>query len=154
MVTIRTATINDLPQLSKLFDLYRIFYRKQTDVGEAKKFLAERINNKESVIFVAEEENDLLAFTQLYPQFSSTRMNRTWLLNDLFVLKEHRERGISKQLIEMAKQLAIKTNAAGLLLETEKTNIVGNRLYPSTGFVINETSNFYWWENGRKPESQ
>jgi hypothetical protein len=47
----------------------------------------------------------------------------------------------------MAKNLALKTNAAGLLLETEKNNQVGNRLYLSTGFAMNETSNFYWWEN-------
>ncbi len=147
MVIIRPATIQDVLQLSKLFDLYRIFYRKQSDVEGAKKFLSERIRNDESVIYVAEEENELLGFTQLYPQFSSTRMKRTWLLNDLFVLQEHRERGISKQLIEAAKQLALKTNAAGLLLETEKTNVVGNRLYPSSGFIMNTTNNFYWWEN-------
>jgi ribosomal protein S18 acetylase RimI-like enzyme len=154
MTIVRKATIDDLPQLAQLFDLYRVFYRKASDIEEAKKFLAERISNKESVIYVAEEENELLGFTQLYPQFSSTRMKRTWLLNDLFVLSKHRERGISKQLIETAKNLAVKTNAAGLLLETEKTNDVGNRLYPSTGFVMNVTSNFYWWENERKPESQ
>ncbi len=147
MLTIRTATIEDLQQLSKLFDQYRVFYHKQSDLEGAKKFLAERIKNNDSVIYVADEENELLGFTQLYPQFSSTRMKRAWLLNDLFVLREHRERGISKQLIEKAKQLAIKTNAAGLLLETDKTNTVGNRLYPSTGFVMNETSNFYWWQN-------
>jgi GNAT superfamily N-acetyltransferase len=147
VVIIRPATIQDVLQLSKLFDLYRIFYRKQSDVEGAKKFLSERIRNDESVIYVAEEENELLGFTQLYPQFSSTRMKRTWLLNDLFVLQEHRERGISKQLIEAAKQLALKTNAAGLLLETEKTNVVGNRLYPSSGFIMNTTNNFYWWEN-------
>lgn len=147
MVIIRTATLNDLPQLAQLFDFYRVFYRKTSDIEGAKKFIAERISNKESVIYVAEEEKDLLGFTQLYPQFSSTRMKHSWLLNDLFVLKEHRERGISKQLIEMAKQLSIKTNAAGLALETEKTNTVGNKLYPATGFVMNETSNFYWWQN-------
>jgi ribosomal protein S18 acetylase RimI-like enzyme len=147
MVIIRRATIDDLTQLAQLFDLYRIFYRKESDIEESKKFLSERITNKESVIYVAEEENVLLGFTQLYPQFSSTRMKRTWLLNDLFILKEHRERGISKQLISMAKKLSTETNAAGLLLETEKTNAVGNKLYPSTGFAINETSNFYWWEN-------
>jgi len=81
-------------------------------------------------------------------------MKRSWLLNDLFVLEEHRERGISKQLIEIAKNLAAKTNAVGLLLETEKTNQVGNRLYPYTVFIMNETSNSYWWENYRKTESQ
>ncbi|HLK26989.1 MAG TPA: GNAT family N-acetyltransferase [Puia sp.] len=146
MIVIRNARIEDVAQLSKLFDLYRIFYRKQSDIEGAKNFLYERIKNNESVIYVAEEENELLGFTQLYPQFTSTRMKRSWLLNDLFVLQEHRERGISKQLIEAAKQLAIKTNAAGLLLETEKTNTVGNRLYPSAGFALYDSSNFYWWD--------
>jgi GNAT superfamily N-acetyltransferase len=154
MITIRNATIDDLSQLAQLFDLYRIFYRKVSDIEGAKKFLAERISNNESVIYIAEEEERLLGFPQLFPQFASTRMKRSWLLNDLFVLEEHRERGISKQLIEMAKNLAVKTQAAGLLLDTEKTNPVGNRLYPSVGFVMNETSNFYWSENERKTESQ
>ncbi len=149
MVIIRAAAINDVPQLSKLFDLYRVWYRKQSDVEGAKNFLIERIKNNDSVIYVADEENELLGFTQLYPQFSSTRMKRLWLLNDLFVVQQHRERGISKQLLEMAKQLAIKSNAAGLLLETEKTNVVGNKLYPSTGFVLYDSNNFYWWENGQ-----
>jgi GNAT superfamily N-acetyltransferase len=147
MIIIRIATMDDLPQLAQLFDLYRVFYHKTSDIEGAKNFIAERISNKESVIYVADEEKSLIGFTQLYPQFSSTRMKRSWLLNDLFVLKEHRERGVSKKLIEMAKNLALQSNAAGLLLETEKTNQVGNRLYPSAGFVKNETSNFYWWEN-------
>ncbi|HVM87412.1 MAG TPA: GNAT family N-acetyltransferase [Puia sp.] len=147
MVIIRKAASDDLPQLSKLFDQYRVWYRKPSDIGRAKQFLQERIKNNESIIYVAEEEKELLGFTQLYPQFSSTRMKRSWLLNDLFVLPEHRERGISKQLIAMAKQLAVNTGAAGVLLETEKTNLVGNRLYPSTGFVLYDLVNFYWWEN-------
>jgi GNAT superfamily N-acetyltransferase len=147
MIIIRTASLNDLPQLSSLFNLYRVFYRKQPDIEGANTFLRERIQNSESVIYVAEEERELLGFTQLYPQFSSTRMKRSWLLNDLFVAQEYRGRGISKQLLEAAKQLAGDTNAAGLLLETEKTNQAGNRLYPSAGFVLYDETNFYWWEN-------
>lgn len=144
---IRKATINDLPQLSELFDHYRIFYRKTSDIEGAKKFLKERISNNDSVIFVAEKENQLSGFTQLYPQFSSTRMKRYWLLNDLFVREDQRGKGISKKLIDEAKQLAKETSAAGLMLETEKTNIVGNNLYPSVDFALNETNNFYWWNN-------
>ncbi len=146
MIVIRAARMDDLDQLAHLFDLYRIFYGKPSDMEEAKKFLSERIRTKESVIYVADEEKSLLGFTQLYPQFSSIRMKRSWLLNDLFVLKAHRKRGISKQLIERAKNLVLKTGAAGILLETDKSNLVGNRLYLSTGFVLNEKSNFYWWE--------
>jgi len=56
MVIIRTATIDDLPQLAQLFDLYRIFYQKASDIEGAKKFLSERISNNESVIYVAEEK--------------------------------------------------------------------------------------------------
>src|SRR5579871_239269 len=111
---IKRATTNDLPQLSKLFDLYRIFYRKGSDIEEAKIFLEARITNNESVIFVAEEEKKLLGFTQLYPLFSSTRMKRIWLLNDLFVSNDHRGKGISKQLIGKAKELAKETQAAGV----------------------------------------
>ena len=146
MIIIRDATVRDLPQLSDLFDQYRIFYRKESAVEEAKRFLEERIQRNESIIFVAAEKEQLLGFTQLYPQFSSTRMKRIWLLNDLFVEKKQRGKGISRQLIERAKQLVEDTNAAGLLLETEKTNSIGNILYPSAGFVLNEANNFYWWE--------
>ncbi len=74
-------------------------------------------------------------------------MKRLWLLNDLFVAKEFRGQGISKLLIERAKQLAEQTHAAGLLLETEKTNEIGNQLYPSAGFNL-EANNFYFWSTG------
>ena len=144
---VRPATLEDIQQLTALFDAYRIFYRKQTDIVAADKFLRERIEQKESVIFVDEVNAILTGFTQLYPLFSSTRMRRSWLLNDLFVLPVYRGLGISKKLIEAAKQLSNETGASGILLETEKSNTTGNRLYPSTGFQIYDDTNFYWWEN-------
>ncbi|HTQ27132.1 MAG TPA: GNAT family N-acetyltransferase [Puia sp.] len=147
MTAVRKATISDLSQLSRLFDLYRVFYRKESDLDAAESFLRERMERKESIVFVAEEDEQLLGFTQLYPQFSSTRMKRTWLLNDLYVLEAQRGRGISRQLIAAAMELARDTGAAGLLLETEKKNMIGNNLYPSAGFRLYDDANFYWWEN-------
>jgi ribosomal protein S18 acetylase RimI-like enzyme len=144
---IRRATIEDIKSLAALFDNYRVFYRKQTDLDAAEAFLKERLLNNDSIIFVAQQENTLAGFTQLYPLFSSTRMKRIWLLNDLYVLPEFRGNGISHQLINAAKDLAIQSGAAGLLLETEKTNNIGNRLYPSAGFTLYNETNFYWWEN-------
>lgn len=144
---IQRAHIKDLPVVAGLFNLYRIFYRKTDDPQGALKFLQERMENKESVIFLHKEEGIITGFTQLYPLFSSTRMCRTWLLNDLFVLPEYRGRGISKQLLDAAKEWARDTGSAGLLLETEKSNTIGNRLYPSAGFTLYDETNFYWWEN-------
>ena len=143
---IRRANAGDIAQLAHLFDAYRIFYRKASDINGAAKFLEERIYKNESVIFVAEEKEILTGFTQLFPLFSSTRMQRSWLLNDLYVLPGFRGKGISKELIDAAKQHAFETDAAGILLETEKTNEVGNQLYPATGFVLYNETNFYWWD--------
>ncbi|MBP7357540.1 MAG: GNAT family N-acetyltransferase, partial [Cloacibacterium sp.] len=74
MFTTRKATLEDLPQLSNLFDQYRSFYHKESDVNGAENFLKERLKNQDSEIFVAEENGILTGFTQLYPLFSSTRM--------------------------------------------------------------------------------
>lgn len=147
MKNTRKTTIQDLPQLAELFDQYRVFYHKESDIPAAESFLKERIEKADSEIFVAENDGKLIGFVQLYPLFSSTRMKRYWLLNDLFVNGNYRGKGFSKELIEEAKELAKSTNAAGILLETGKSNDVGNKLYPSCGFEIYDEVNFYEWTN-------
>ena len=143
---IRRANINDIPKLSLLFDAYRVFYEKETDIQQATIFLSERINNNESVIFVAEDDNQsLIGFVQLYPIFSSTRMKRLWLLNDLFVDEKQRSKGISIALIEEAKKLCRTSQSCGMILETAKTNDIGNNLYPKTGFELDNDHNYYSW---------
>jgi ribosomal protein S18 acetylase RimI-like enzyme len=145
----RKVSIADIDNVSKLFDEYRIFYKKESDLQGAKKFLLERIENKESEIFVAEnDKNQLVGFVQLYPVFSSTRMRRLWLLNDLYVIENQRGQGISILLIDEAKKLCKDSNACGLVLETAKSNEVGNKLYPKTGFSLDEEHNYYSWDIG------
>jgi len=143
---IREASIADVPELVKLFDAYRVWYRKCSDITTAEKFLTNRLTNKESIVFLAEEDNKAIGFTQLYPIFSSVRMHKMWLLNDLYVDEAYRGRGHSKRLISAAKNLCKKTTACGILLETETSNEIGNRLYPSEGFHL-ESNNFYFWTN-------
>jgi GNAT superfamily N-acetyltransferase len=143
---IRKATAHDLPQLTTLFDGYRVFYGKHSDLAGAKNFLSERLDAGDSEIFVAEDEHILTGFVQLYPLFSSVRMKRLWLLNDLFVSSAFRGKGISVKLIDEAKALCKSTNACGMYLETAKNNNIGNTLYPRSGFVLNDAHNFYDWE--------
>ena len=145
MAAVRKATLSDLDSLALLFDKYRIFYGKPTDIKGATAFLKERFENKDSEIYVSVNEGTLTGFVQLYPLLSSTRMKKLWLLNDLFVDQQYRGKGFSKALIEESKKLCRATNACALMLETAKTNVIGNSLYPSTGFVLEEHSNFYEW---------
>ncbi len=142
---IREAKSSDINQLSKLFNSYRMFYGKESNIDISKEFLDSRIINKDSKIYVCEVENNIIGFIQLYPLFSSTRVSKYWLLNDLFVDVKERGNGYSKLLIERAKKLVIESNACGMMLETEKSNNIGNKLYPITGFKMNELSNFYEW---------
>lgn len=136
----------DLDKVADLFNQYRIFYKKESDLLGSRQFLQDRMINKESEIFVAsDEQNNFMGFVQLFPIFSSTRMKRLWLLNDLFVAPGYRGQGVSIKLIEKAKELCRATNACGLLLETAKTNTVGNQLYPRAEFVLESDSNFYVW---------
>ncbi len=138
--------LDHLDHLVSLFDAYRVWYRMKSDPERAHSFLSKRIKNEESEIFLAlTDEGRAVGFTQLYPLFSSTRMKRLWLLNDLYVDPEYRGEGISKLLIERAKKLARATNAAGISLETEKNNDIGNQLYPRTGFKLDD-HNFYFWK--------
>jgi hypothetical protein len=51
---IRDAKNSDLEQLSALFDGYRIFYRNNSNIDKAKNFLAERMKNGDSEIYVCE----------------------------------------------------------------------------------------------------
>ncbi len=144
---IKKATIHNLDEISNLFDLYRQFYSQPANIAEAKRFLNERLINNESVIYIAEIESSIAGFVQLYPVFTSVGLRRSWLLNDLFVKKDFRKRGIATELINQCKKFVRETNAAGLLLETSKSNVEGNKLYPSLEFKIQNEVNFYYWKN-------
>jgi len=144
-MNIREVKTSDLDQLSILFNSYRIFYGKESNIDISKKFLESRISNKDSKMFICEVNNILTGFVQLYPLFSSVRVSKYWLLNDLFIDSEFRGKGYSKLLIYTAKELVLESGACGMMLETEKSNKIGNSLYPKTGFKINDLSNFYEW---------
>ena len=147
-MVIRKAVKGDLQSLSELFEDYRKFYKKEADPDAAKIFLEARIANNDAEIFVAEDDQRLLVgFVQLYPLFSSTRMKRLWLLNDLFVLPGQRGKGISIALINECKNLCRQTNSCGMMLETAKDNTIGNQLYQKTGFALDYDHNYYEWEN-------
>jgi ribosomal protein S18 acetylase RimI-like enzyme len=147
-MTINKATDQDLDSLSKLFDDYRVFYQYESDLPRSRAFLSERICSNDSVIYVARGASGaLMGFVQLYPLLSSTRMKKLWLLNDLYIHPAYRGLKVSVMLIDKAKQLTKETKAAGLLLETAKSNTVGNNLYLKTDFVLDTKHNYYTWNH-------
>ena len=139
---VRRAKKKDIDQLSVLLDKYRIFYKQQADIERARSFLKKRMKRKESVIFVAEEKKNLVGFTQLFPIFSSVSMQRTWLLNDLYVNENARGMGAATALLNAAKEFGEETNSKWLLLQTAADNFTAQKVYEKNGW-IKETDFFY-----------
>lgn len=144
---IRKAGLEDLDETAVLFDLYRVFYRQEPDLEKGKAFLKERLLNGESDIFLITVGGTAVGFVQLYKLFHYTKLQKQWLLSDLFVHADHRGKGLSVALIDRCKQWCEETGACGLMLETEKTNAIGNQLYPRCGFEYDGLHNYYhWWK--------
>jgi GNAT superfamily N-acetyltransferase len=135
--SISRAALSDLDTVAPLFDAYRVFYGKWSDITAARAFLSERLANNESVILFAREDTggSGLGFTQLYPTFSSVAARRLWILNDLFVAESARRRGVARALMQGARELALQTGAMRLTLQTERNNTQAQALYESLGYV-------------------
>lgn len=139
------ATIADINRLAPLFDGYRQFYKQPSNLEAAVAFLNQRFTKKDSVIFLAESQDEsALGFTQLYPSFSSVSMQRTYILNDLFVDGSARAKGVATALMNSAKEFALQQGAKGLTLETDIDN-PAQKLYERLGWKKDVAVLHYTW---------
>ncbi|WP_394748517.1 GNAT family N-acetyltransferase [Spongiimicrobium salis] len=121
-VSIRRAAIEDIQELTPLFDAYRVFYKQESNLEGARFFLEARIHSKEAVIFLAYWDNKAVGFTQLYPSYSSVSLQSVLILNDLYVDQSYRKKGIGEALLDRAKEFCIEKKCKGLALETAIDN--------------------------------
>jgi ribosomal protein S18 acetylase RimI-like enzyme len=130
----------------ELFNQYRIFYKQPPDIDLAKKFIDARLNNNESVIFVALADNKSkpVGFTQLYPNYSSVRAIKNWTLNDLYVDSDYRKQGIGEKLIQKALEYAKHDNANFVELSTAVDNYTAQSVYEKIGFKRQEPDTAFY----------
>ena len=133
-VEVRRAALEDLELLVPLFDAYRQFYRQPSDPEGARRFLRERFERKESIVFLAFAPGAAVGFTQLYPSFSSGAMRRIFILNDLFVAPEARGQGVASALLDAAAEHGRREGAIRLTLSTETGNTAAQSVYERKGW--------------------
>ena len=137
-LSIVRANANHSSLAAPLFDAYRQFYKKKSDLKAAHDFLKRRLKNRESVLFLACSKRGRHAkpvgMVHLYPTFSSLTLRRQWILSDLFVVPEARREGVGEALMNRARQLAEETDADALLLETATDNFTAQKLYERLGY--------------------
>ncbi|WP_426671499.1 GNAT family N-acetyltransferase [Mucilaginibacter sp. McL0603] len=144
---IKRISLTEASLVTGLFDKYRVFYKKQSDIALAESFIKDRLEKNESIIFVAlETENGQtvpVGFTQLYPQYSSVSATKNWILNDLYVDNSHRKQGIGEALIKTAMDFAKAEGATFVQLETAIDNYIAQSLYKAIGFKKQEPESGY-----------
>ncbi len=140
------ATAMHLNEVAVLFDAYRTWYHQTPDFQGALAYISDRLRLQDSVIYVAMEGEEIVGFTQLYPIFSSVRMKKSWLLNDLYVLEAHRGKGAASALLDKAARLAEDTGAGLILLQTDITITNAQALYEKKGYVRDTTCYYYYRE--------
>lgn len=141
--TVKQAGPHDLEAVAELFEAYRQFYGQPADPQAAKAFLLARMTQAESVIFLAEDGERALGFTQLFPAFSSVSMRRTFILNDLYVRSEARLQGVGRLLLQAAETYARSAGALRLTLSTAKSNEQAQALYRAAGWHKDEHFNVF-----------
>jgi GNAT superfamily N-acetyltransferase len=141
-IEIQKASADDTEMIAPLFDAYRVFYNQPTDIDGALGFIKERLQQNESVIFVAFINDKAIGFIQLYPIFTSVGMQRAWLLNDLFIHPSARGKGVGTALLDAAKDFGRSANSKWLMLQTASDNYSAQALYKKNGWK-KETDLFY-----------
>ena len=135
---IKRINVSEANLVIGLFDKYRVFYKKDSDIDLAERFIKTRLANNESVIVVALKGDLPVGFTQLYPKYSSVNAVKNWILNDLYVESNYRKQGIGEAMIKTAMEFARADGAAYVQLETAVDNYAAQSLYEGLGFQKQE----------------
>ncbi|MGY4795328.1 GNAT family N-acetyltransferase [Lysinibacillus fusiformis] len=140
---ISTVTQATIGEVVPLFNAYREFYGQPSDIQQAEQFIRERVERAESIIFLAYLEEGPVGFAQLFPVFSSVAMKRAFLLNDLFVAKQARKKGVAQALMEQCYAYCQQEEARYMMLETATDNVQAQKLYEKMGMTIDEKVYYY-----------
>jgi ribosomal protein S18 acetylase RimI-like enzyme len=139
---VRPAGRADVARIAPLFDAYRGFYGKPSDLPGARAFLKERVAKAEALVYIAEREDnpgaDLFGFTLVYPSFSSVSLARAWVLNDLYVSDDARRLGVGRALVRFVVEQATRAGVHHVELATQLRNASARALYESEGFEQDE----------------
>tara|TARA_Y100000385_G_scaffold67606_1_gene67379 strand:+ start:587 stop:1033 length:447 start_codon:yes stop_codon:yes gene_type:complete len=135
-MTVREAWLSDVDDIAPLFDAYRMFYEQPSDLDGAKAWIRDNMIRKRATLFVFQENDGLLGFTQLYPAFCSVEMKPFYVLYDVYVDPKARQRGVASMLLRHAHAWAKSQGATRVDLETAHTNITAQSVYEALGYTL------------------
>ena len=142
---IRPPVAADYPAWKPLWDGYNAFYGREGPTA-----LADEITRATWQRFfdayepvhalVAERDGQLVGLTHYLFHRSTTRLEPTCYLQDLFTLPSERGKGVGRQLIEGVYERAKLAGVHRVYWQTQVTNTAGRKLYDKVathdGFIV------------------
>ena len=135
MTRVAQGNLSDLETLVPLFDAYRMFYKRDSDLEGSRAYLRARLERDEATVFLALEiSGAVLGFALCYSTFSSVVMKPLVILNDLYTTQAARGQGVGAALIDACANFARLEGAMVLRLRTATDNETAQRVYDKAGF--------------------
>lgn len=101
---------------------------------ECKAALLRLLEFNYSFCLLAQHEDECLGFVTFHWGFSTTKGLPILKIQDVFTLPKYRKLGVAKTLLSRTIQIAGKSGAHRLQLETDSDNIPARTLYSNIGF--------------------
>lgn len=144
-VTIRPIQQTDFTAWQPLWNGYNAFYGRQGATALAPEITQatwQRFFDPAEPVFalVAESEGRLLGLTHYLYHRSTTRIELTCYLQDLFTTPDARGQGVGRRLIQGVYQAASAAGIKRVYWQTHQTNAAGRLLYDKVaqhaGFIV------------------
>jgi GNAT superfamily N-acetyltransferase len=142
---VRSVERDDFAAWQPLWTGYNAFYGREGETALPEEITREtwqRFFDPSEPVFglVAVSEGELVGLTHYLYHRSTTRLELTCYLQDLFTRKSERGRGIGRLLIEGVYRQARAAGVKRVYWQTHETNAVGRLLYDKVakhaGFII------------------
>jgi ribosomal protein S18 acetylase RimI-like enzyme len=145
-ILIRRANESDAPSLGRmgatLLKTHYSFDQKRFMAPQAKTadgyawFLSSQLEDKDSVIFVAERDEGIIGYVyaRLEPRSWEELREPAGFIHDVFVEESSRRLGAARLLMEAAMDWLRAQGAPRVLLGTAEHNVAAQRLFDRLGF--------------------
>lgn len=144
-MNVRAIRPSDRPAWQPLWDGYNAFYGRQGETALAPAITDatwQRFFDAQEPVFaqVAESDGKLLGLVHYLYHRSTTRIELTCYLQDLFTAPQVRGQGVGRALIEGVYRAAKVDGIKKVYWQTHETNAAGRRLYDyvaqHAGFIV------------------
>ena len=143
---IRNATKKDKKGVSELYyELHPVEEKENKEKGLLVPIEKSKIK---PVLLVAEEDKQIVGF--IWAHFIQYGFFKYGTIDELFVKKEFRGKGIGSALLKKAIKKLQNFKVKIILVDTEKENKEAIKLYKNVGFELGEKSLWFYWNSKKK----